>query len=228
MKHLTKEQRYVIQSLHKRGISNTEISKELAVHKATVGRELKRNSSKRGRYNADKANIYANEQKERFAANRAFTQQIEKFVKEKIEQEQWSPEQIVGYCKQEGILMVSHERIYAYLREDKTKGGLLYKQLRHQLKHRKCPISGKQNAIKDRVSIELRSDIINNKELGDWEIDLIIGKDRKGVIVTIVERTTGFFLMRKLPLGKNAEGVAKVVIDMLLSYKDFIHSMTSE
>ncbi len=74
------------------------------------------------------------------------------------------------------------------------QGGNLFKQLRHQLKHRKHPVSGKQNTIKDRVSIDLRSDVINNKEhFGDWEIDLIIGKDRKGAIVTIAERTTAFF-----------------------------------
>ena len=69
---------------------------------------------------------------------------------------------------------------YAYIREDKKQGGKLFKHLRHQLKHRKRPISGKQHIIKDSVSIDLRSAIINNKErFGDWEIDLIIGKDGK-------------------------------------------------
>ena len=58
--------------------------------------------------------------------------------------------------------MVSHQRIYAFIREDKKYGGNLYRHLRHQLKHLKRPVSGKQN-IKDRVSIELRNDLINNK-----------------------------------------------------------------
>ena len=104
----------------------------------------------------------------------------------------------------------------------------MYKNLRHQLKHRKRPVSGKHNT-KDRVSIDFRSDLINNKlRFGDWEIDLIIGKDRKGAIVTIVERTTAFFLMEKLPFGKNAEQLAKIVIQMLLPYKAFVHSITSD
>jgi IS30 family transposase len=34
--------------------------------------------------------------------------------------------------------------------------------------------------------------------------------------------------MRKLPFGKNAEYVAKTVIDMLLPYKNFVHSITSD
>ena len=125
--------------------------------------------------------------------------------------------------------MVSHERIYQYIREDKKQGGKLYTHLRHQLKHRKRPVSGKHTTIKDKVSIEFRSQEINNKErFGDWEIDLIIGKDGKGAIVTIVERTTAFFLMKKLPFGKNAEQLAKTVIEMLLPYKDFVHSITSD
>ena len=229
MKHLTKEQRYQIKAYLHCGKSKTFIAQALGVNRSTIYREIKRNSTKRGTYNPDFAHELASERKERFANNRKFTHSVEKYVRKQIEQEQWSPEQISGYCKQQNIPMVSHERIYQYIRYDKAKGGKLYKYLRHQLKHRKRSVSGKQNAIKDRVSIDLRSDIINNKQrFGDWEIDLIIGKDRKGAIVTIVERTTAFFLMKKLPFGKNAKELAKIVIDMMLPYKNFVHSITSD
>ena len=229
MKHLSKEQRYQIKAYLNCGKSKIFIAQALGVNKTTIYRELKRNSKKRGSYDPDFAQELSIERKERFASNRKFTPSIEKYVRQQIEQEQWSPEQIVGYCKVKNIPMVSHERIYAYIREDKQQKGNLYKHLRHQLKHRKRPVSGKQNSIKDRVSIDLRSDIINNKlRFGDWEIDLIIGKDRKGAIVTIVERTTAFFLMKKLPFGKNAEELAKMVISMLLPYKKFVHSITSD
>ena len=73
--------------------------------------------------------------------------------------------------------MVSHERIYQYIREDKEKGGTLYKNCRHRLKHRKRPVGGKKVVIPDKVSIEQRPEIINNRErFGDWEIDTIVGK----------------------------------------------------
>ena len=229
MKHLTKEQRYQIKAYLNCGKSKDFIAKSLKVDKTTVYREIKRNSKKQGSYNPDFAQELYNERKERFANNRTFTPSIENYVRTQIVEEQWSPEQIVGYCKLHNISMVSHERIYAYIREDKKQGGNLYTHLRHQLKHRKRPVSGKHNTIKDRVSIDLRDDIINNKlRFGDWEIDLIIGKDRKGAIVTIVERTTAFFLMEKLPFGKNAEQLAKIVIQMLLPYKAFVHSITSD
>ena len=229
MKHLTKEQRYQIKAYLNCSKSKFFIAQELGVNKTTIYRELKRNSRKRGSYDPNFAQKLSSERKERFAIRRKFTPSVEKYIRKQIEQEQWSPEQIVGYCKSKDIPMVSHERIYAYIRKDKMKGGELFKHLRHQLKHRKRPVSGKQNTIKDRVSIDQRSDIINNKlRFGDWEIDLIIGKDRKGAIVTIVERKTAFFLMRKLPFGKNAEELAKIVINMLLPYKNFVHSITSD
>ena len=184
MKHLTKEQMYQIKAYLNCGKSKIFIAESLKVNKTTIYRELKRNSNKGGRYNPDFAQELSTERKERFASNRKFTPSVEKYIKKQIEQEQWSPEQIAGYCKSEGI---------------------------------------------DMVSIELRSDIINNKErFGDWEIDLIIGKDGKGAIVTIVERTTAFFLMKKLPFSKKAEELADTVIDMLMPYKKFVHSITSD
>jgi IS30 family transposase len=229
MKHLTKEQGYQIKAYPNCGKSKIFIAEALKVAKTTIYREIRRNSTKRGLYNPDFAQELATERKERFAGNRKFTATIEKYVKKQIKQEQWSPEQIVGYCNKHSIAMVSVERIYQYVREDRSQGGTLSKHLRHQLKHRKRPVSGKHQVIKDKISIELRDDIINNKQrFGDWEIDLIIGKDGKGAILTIVGRTTVFFLMRKLSFGKNAGELAKIVIQTLLPYKDFVHSTTSD
>ena len=82
--------------------------------------------------------------------------------------------------------MVSHERSYQYIRDDKATGGHYYKHLRHQLKHRKRSV-GKPITIKNRVSINQRPEWINNKErFGDWEVDTIIGRQLKGAMLTIV------------------------------------------
>lgn len=229
MKHLTKEQRYQIKAYLKCGKSKSYIAESLSVNKTTIYREISRNSTKRKFYNPDYAHELATERKERFRRIRKFDDATRGIVRKYIEEEQWSPEQIVGYCKYHNIPMVSHERIYIYIREDKMKGGSMYKHMRHKLKHRKRPVGGKQVVIKDKVSIELRSDVINNKErFGDWEIDLIVGKENKGAIVTIAERTTAFFMMRKLTYGKNAKKLAREVVDMLLPYKTYVHSITSD
>jgi IS30 family transposase len=229
MKHLKLEQRYAIKAYLNSGMSSEFIASKLGVHECSIRRELKRNPTKNGGYNPDFAQKLANERKERFAINRRFDENMARIINEKIKQEQWSPEQIKGHCNKHGIPMVSIERIYQYVREDKTNGGNLYKDLRHKLKHRKRPAHDKQQAIKDRVSIGERPDIINNKErFGDWEIDLIVGKENKGAMVVIVERKTAMFFIRKLEHGKNAEKLAEVVIDMLLPYKEHVKSITSD
>ena len=154
---------------------------------------------------------------------------MEKRIIKSLETEQWSPEQIRGRSLKEGKPMVSHERIYQLIRKDKQEGGDLYKHTRHKLKHRKRPVGGKKIVIKDKVSIDDRPAIINDKmRFGDWEIDTIVGEGNKGAIVTVVERQTGFLFMKKLPEGKTAKGLANVVIDMLLPYKDSVQSITSD
>jgi len=230
MKHITKAQRYQLEAYKKSEVKISLIAKHLGLSQSSLYRELTRNAQKRGGYSARYAQMLYEERLERFKRDRKFTKEIASLVKKYIEHEQWSPKQIVGYCNKNNISMVSHERIYQYIREDKRRGGNLYKHLRHQLKHRKRPVGGEKSiTIKNRVSIDKRSDAINNKErFGDWEIDTIIGKDRKGAIVTIVERKTAFFMMKKLTKGKNANALALTVIDMLMPYKNQILSITSD
>lgn len=124
--------------------------------------------------------------------------------------------------------MVSHERIYQFIRDDKLNGGCIYKSLRHQLKHRKRPV-GKHYPIKDRVSIDERPEIVNQKKrFGDWEMDTIIGANQEGAILTFTERTTNFFMMTKLENGKNAIGLKDQLITISLPYKKYILTITTD
>ncbi len=229
MKHLKLEQRYAIKAYLQSGKTKVFIANELGVSERTVRRELNRNSTKTGTYNPDFAQELADERKERFRVNRKFDDNMKRYINEKLKQEQWSPEQIKGVCDQENRPMVSVERIYQHIRQDKASGGELYKQLRHRLKHRKRMAGAKTERIKDRLSIDERPAEVNDRErFGDWEMDLIIGKNNKTAIVTLVERQTGFFMMEKLPQGKNAKSVAKTVIKMLLPYKEKAQSITTD
>lgn len=229
MSHLTTEQRYVIAALYKRGIKKKEIAKSIRVDPSTIGRELKRNATKTGKYNALTAKTLSTERKERFGFKRKFTKEVAQRIRDYLVKEQWSPEQIVGWCKKQQIEMVSVERIYQFIREDKAKGGTLYKHTRHQLKHRKRPVGVKGSRIKDRISIEQRPEKVNNREeFGHFEMDLVIGKNHQGAILTITERVSKFFMCRYLPHGKKAIEVAKTVNDMLLPYKYHVHSITTD
>ncbi len=125
--------------------------------------------------------------------------------------------------------IVNVEGIYLHIRKDKANGCNLYTFLRQRLKHRKRVCNDKRIRIKERIGIENRPDLVAEKSrFGDFEILTIIGKDQKGAIVTIVERTNGFLLMEKLEKGKNAEGLKDEVIRLLLPYNGKIHIITSD
>ena len=225
--HLTREQRYQISALLQAGHKQKEIAEIIGKDKSVVCRELQRNRGKHG-YHPALAHQMAEERKERFNRPRKFTDAVRKRIVADLSNEQYSPEQIVGLAKREGRPMVSHTRIYQFIREDKMNGGKLYTHLRHRLKHRKRPVGG-ASIIRDKVSIEKRPPVVDERSrVGDWEIDTIIGKDGKGAIVTLTERKTGFLLMEKLPEGKNATGLAKAVIRMLLPYKKWVHTITAD
>lgn len=229
-RHLTQEQRYKIEALVKAGLKKSQIAIQLGVDRSTIYRELKRNKQKRGGYNGSFAQELSLERKERFSVQRKMNPSMEKYIIEKLSKEQWSPEQIKGYCAGNGINMVSHERIYQFIWEDKRQGGTLYNHLRTgDKKYRKRYGSGKAGrGIVNRVSIEERPEIVNQKlRLGDWEIDTIIGKNHKGAIVVIVERKSGFFLMKKLN-GKDAAALAKAVIRLLAPFKSKVFTITSD
>jgi IS30 family transposase len=226
--HLTESQRYEIKAYLNCNKSQKFIAQQLGVSESSISRELKRNMLKRGGYNPQKAQEFSSLRKERFCNNRRFTKTVKEYVEEKLNKEQWSPEQIVGYCNKHNINMVSVERIYQHIRTDKKNGGKLYLQLRHQLKHRKRPVSGKYEIIKNKKSIETRPEIVlTNQEFGHYEIDLIIGAEGKGAILTIVERKTKFLFMEKLK-SKNAKELAKSMVNTLLPYKNNIKTITSD
>jgi len=76
---------------------------------------------------------------------------------------------------------------------DKRSGGDLYLHLRYQNKtDRKCYGSAhkrNKNGVSNRTDISERPEAVNQRKcVGDWEADTIIGKNHKGVIVTLDER----------------------------------------
>ena len=208
---LTHIQRYQIKSLLKMGHKQNQIAECLGVHKSTISREIRRNQGQRG-YRPKQAQDFAisrrNKAKKRISAS------IWQIVEERI-REEWSPEQISGRFKIEGV-QISHEHIYQYIYANKRAGGNLWKHLRCQKKRRKrAGNNDRRGIIADRVSIEERPAVVDSRSrLGDWEVDLIIGKDRQGVMVTLTERKSRFTLLRKV-ISKQADLVANTIIDLL-------------
>ena len=120
---LNREQRYTIAQLHKQGRSLRSIARTIGVHVSTVSSELRRNSHKRD-YSAQHAQMLADERVSwRQHPRRRFTLSLQARVANLLEQEQWSPEQISGRLRLEGIAMVDKTIIYNWLHADKRSGG---------------------------------------------------------------------------------------------------------
>lgn len=225
--HLTKEQRYTISVCLKKKMSISAIAKLIEVSRSTVSRELKRNSNMHRHYVAIDAQQFSDRKKHIPRRPRRMTKdQWEEIVT--LLKRHWSPETIAGTMRRNGRDCVSVEWIYHIIRRDKERGGNLYAYLPHHLKHRRRPVSANV-PIKDRTSIDERPAVVDAKSrFGDWEMDTIVGKDGKGVIVTLVERTSKKMLMAKSPRGKNAMSVAKLVVRMLKPFEHHVRTITTD
>ena len=129
----------------------------------------------------------------------------------------WSPKQISLWLKEEQPthMQASAETIYQYIyllpRGELKKELIRY--LRHRKPNRKPRLSKgeKRGKIADMISIEERpAEVADRSVPGHWEGDLIIGKDHKSAIATIVERQTRYVLMVHLK-SYDAETVRKTI-----------------
>jgi len=230
MKHLTVEQRYTISALKTQGYKQKDIALAIGKGTSVISRELKRNCDKRsGKYKADLAQRkYEQRQKDK-PKHQRFTQQIQTHVEELL-LEDYSPEQIVGTSKKQGIECVSVERIYQHVWDDKKAKGDLHTHLRRKgRKYRKRGNSkDSRGIIKDRVSISQRPDIVEKRSrFGDLEADLIIGKNHKQAIVTLNDRASGVLKMEKVA-SKEAAVVAAAINKILEEWAPYLHTMTSD
>lgn len=217
-KHLISSQRSEIFAYRQCGKSPKFIAQKLQVHISTIYRELSRNSNKRGGY-AHNAHEMAMERQERVSRNGTISPRT-KFECLRLITQDWSPEQISGALRKKGI-RVSHTTIYKWVAQDKAAGGTLFKHLRHKGRKRKTnPYKGASaRNIPGRVSIKERPAEANGRRFGDWEMDLIIGKNGYQAILTLVERSTGYVIIHRLRHGKKAREVAEAVVHLLVSYR---------
>ena len=113
-----------------------------------------------------------------------------------------SPEQIVGQFSKDGKLVPSHETIYRRIRRDKRQGGALFRYTRIMSKmgrkrYRSKPARG---ILHGKRHISERPPCVNDRSrIGDWEGDTVMGKDTKHCLLTLVERKSGFTIIRILP-----------------------------
>jgi len=222
---LTQEQRYQIYALLKMGHLQVEIAGVIGVHKSTISREMRRNRGQKG-YRPKQAHQFAlnRRKKARYRIEASTWILIETLIRQ-----EWSPEQISDWLKDNYGLQISHEWIYQYILMDKHAGGDLHCHLRCQKKRRKRYGSyNRRGKIKNRVSIDERPAIVDTRQrLGDWEVDTIIGKGHRHAIVSLTERKSRLALLRKVE-RKTAQDVADAVIELMKSLPVRAHTITAD
>lgn len=230
MSHLTYEQRYAISVMLKAKYRQKQIAEAIDKDKSVVSREIARNCDKRnGNYDADLAERKYEKRRDSKPKKVYFTAEIQEMVEDKLAKK-YSPEQIVGVAKKEGVACVSHERIYQHIWKDKRKKGNLYEHLRTKGKRyrKRGAAKDSRGIIPDRVDISQRPRVVDDRErAGDLEIDTIIGKNHQGAIVTVNDRASGLLKMKKLE-GKSAQQLAMATIELLEDLKPFLNTITAD
>ncbi len=224
MSHLTLAQRYPIATLRAESYSQSQIATRLGVNRSTISREYSRNQSGTS-YQAEKAHKKALKRCKRgvYKAKGARWQ----VVVEALGQ-QHSPAQIVGRLRQQGQVSLSHQTIYTAIYADRLRGGQLFKDLRRGHKRRRKRRVGKdrRGGIPHRVSIEQRPAEVETKlTLGHWEGDTVVGAERQGGILTLVERVTKVLRMAYLPQA-TAQAVEAATIELLKDVPGGVKTIT--
>jgi IS30 family transposase len=199
-----------------RGEPVRQIAARLGRAPSAVSREVGRNGC-RGVYRALAAQAQAEARAARprpakLAVNAELRERVQAMLDKK-----WSPEQIsVMLRAQSGgdpEMTVSHETIYQAIYVQGR--GALRRELAaclrtgRALRRPRRPDGRRRGKIPGMVMISERPAEAQDRAVpGHWEGDLIIGKDGKSAIGTLVERSTRFVMLLHLPDGHAAEQVA--------------------
>jgi IS30 family transposase len=199
---ITSEERYSLGLLRQRGLRPAAIARVLGRHRSSITREIHRNQSHSdATYRPQLANWYAHRRRSRSRRNTQFT--LADWVRvEALVREDWSPEQIAGRLRRDGVLTISHETIYRRVWADKRAGGALYLRLRgaRKQKRKRYGAYDSRGRLAGKRPIAARpSGAEHRSRFGHWEGDTVLGAGQAGpCVLTLVERKSGFLAIGKL------------------------------
>ena len=228
-KHLTKEERELIQTLYNQGKSITEIARALCRSYNTIKNELKR--GQKLKYNGKQVGYEAETAQDDYDFNKENRKRHYKLFKNKkfltfiyIHMRQgWSIEVCVERAVKEGLFkreeIVCTKTLYNMI----AKGLLDIKscdlpEKMQRRKNKKRAHHPRPNLRKMGRSIEERDKaVFERKEIGHWELDTVRGaRGGKDTLVTFIERKTRFLIVLRVHSSKS-----NVVVGAI---RDYINS----
>jgi IS30 family transposase len=198
--HLTLEEREVIAHMHWDGKMQTQIADRLGRDKSTISRELRRNRSRNGYWAGAAQRKAQRRRSERPWAAKMQRPEVRRYVADRLRQ-RWSPDEIAGRSRsdfsRDRRRQISHQTVYAWIQAEKAQGKHWQRYLRRL--GRKRPEWEKRGRLPTSVSIEGRPAVVDRRSrYGDWEGDTIVGANRRGGALTLVERKSGYLLLGKV------------------------------
>lgn len=219
-RHLTLEQRYQIAALHSAKFTQKDIADAIGCAASTISRELRRNRGPHG-YAGSLAHGRAGQRRRVASARPHLPESVRLELIARL-LEKHSPDQIRGRLALLKQGQVSHTTVYRYARQ---------LGLRHHLRHPKRRRRyGKRQPgrFADRRSIHERPESVTlRSRTGDWEADTVRPSRGTGVLVTLVERRSGFARIGWSPDG-TAEAVTLSLVERLERIKRLVHTVTCD
>jgi transposase, IS30 family len=225
---LSQDERYSIGFLRRSLTSDADIARLLNRSPSTICRELARNREEcDGRYRADLADNHARLRRQR--SRRGFRLDADQWaIVASLLRQDFSPDQVSNELRLNGSFTVSHETIYQYIYDDERRGGNLFQHLRIVPKaHRKRYKSRDSRGIlpgKRHIS-QRPAEVETRLHLGHWEGDTVIGSDLHHCILTLVERKSGFAIIKKLP-SRTAAAVTLAALDAIEEHQGNFKTIT--
>src|SRR3954452_21928197 len=253
-RYLSQAEREVIDLCWAEGWSQADIAREIGRDASTISRELARNKlvgfprkpplpdgrrrrpgpvpgaqgpgrRPRLRYRAAPAQAKAEARARRPKPSKLAEQpQLQAWVQDGLESEQWSPEQIARRLPEafpdDESMRISHEAIYQALYVQGR--GALRRELTvclrtgRALRKPRRRADGRRERIKDKILISERPAEVEDRAVpGHWEGDLILGEDSGSAIGTLVERSTRLVMVLHLPGDHGAEAVRDAIVTQI-------------
>lgn len=204
--HITIDERNIIYRMQWKGYSDAEIARCLGRHRSSIGRECRRNLNCLNSYNPGTAQALADSRRRNHLHQpKTGHRPLMAYVSRRL-QNRWSPEQITGRLSNLAPatmngLTISHTTIYRWIWSDpqRTRKFRPFMRIAHKARRKPYGKPSRQGQIQGKRSIDERPKQANERmRIGDWEGDTMVGKGRKGYILTCVDRASRYLIARKV------------------------------
>jgi len=218
-KRLDLDEREEISRMLAQNCSCNGIARSLGRYTSTISREIRAGSCNQSTYRAGKAQRRAERNSSKRKKNKrkiGLNQKLEQYIYKKLRLK-WSPVQIAKELKKdyplEMNMHIAPEAIYTYLyvlpRGSLKKELLVCLRQNRKRRHQQSRGVKMERNIEDMLSIEERPKEVEDRIIpGHWEGDLIVGKNNRSALGTLVERTTKTTILVPLK-SREAEHVAR-------------------